>query len=187
MSTFPKWSYSASRLFSFGQVIMVLCVACLLKIPWTFANLICEAKYNLWKLGSKLNNNTFPPHFLHFFKKKKKAPLKKDFPTNMCQTSPCKVLLPQVHTWRNINTRFTTQGILWKRTSRGTLLLPQISTGSPFVSWPQFVTLGYINRIHLDFLGQSLSHIPFPPPYGCHTYNEMWLNCYKFLRLCEYK
>lgn len=112
----------------------------------------------------------------------------------MCKTLPCKVLLPQIHTWRNINTRFTTQRILWKRTSRCIQYIclcsypnsPQVRHLSP--DHNMYAMFGYIKRIHvLDFLGQSLSHLPFFPPYACHKYNEMWLNCYKFLRLCEYK
>lgn len=41
-----------------------------------------EAKYNLWKLGNKLQNNRSPPHYFIFFQKEKNHFLKIDIATN---------------------------------------------------------------------------------------------------------
>lgn len=42
-----------------------------------------EAKYNLWKLGNKLQNNRSSPHYFFFQKEKKQHFLKIDIATNM--------------------------------------------------------------------------------------------------------
>lgn len=124
-----------------------------------------EAKYNLRKLRSKLIIIGFSFTAFTFFQKGKKKHLLKKTSLPICvKFCHVRYYFPDLGKYKHkvYNIKDSPQKDLKMHSIHLPLLLPQLSAGSPLISWPQSVTLSELHKhsTHvLDFLRQSLAHM----------------------------